>query len=144
MRQRSRTRTKMFGITKKITNRITNKKKKIMKKIILTVVAAMALTTSFAETQSKNSDKRFDMNCDIYRLSEVLGLNDEQMDKVEAIHETFTDDMQTASEVQGMRQRHMIHQAVRKDAREMHRVLTEEQFRDYMRILGVTLRNRHL
>jgi hypothetical protein len=43
-----------------------------MKKIILTVVAAMALTTSFAETQSKNSDKRFDMNCDIYRLSEVL------------------------------------------------------------------------
>ena len=134
----------MFGITKKITNRITNKKKKIMKKIILTVVAAMALTTSFAETQSKNSDKRFDMNCDIYRLSEVLGLNDEQMDKVEAIHETFTDDMQTASEVQGMRQRHMIRQAVRKDAREMHRILTEEQFRDYMRILGVTLRNRHL
>ena len=115
-----------------------------MKKIILTVVAAMALTTSFAETQSKNSDKRFDMNCDIYRLSEVLGLNDEQMDKVEAIHETFTDDMQTASEVQGMRQRHMIRQAVRKDAREMHRILTEEQFRDYMRILGVTLRNRHL
>ena len=115
-----------------------------MKKIILTVVAAMALTTSFAETQSKNSDKRFDMNCDIYRLSEVLGLNDEQMDKVEAIHETFTDDMQTASEVQGMRQRHMIHQAVRKDAREMHRVLTEEQFRDYMRILSVTLRNRQL
>ena len=134
----------MFGITKKITNRITNKKKKIMKKIILTAVAAMALTTSFAETQSKNSDKRFDMNCDIYRLSEVLGLNDEQMDKVEAIHETFTDDMQTASEVQGMRQRHMIHQAVRKDAREMHRILTEEQFRDYMRILGVTLRNRQL
>jgi len=33
---------------------------------------------------------------------------------------------------------------VRKDAREMHRVLTEEQFRDYMHILGVTLRNRHL
>lgn len=27
VRQRSRTRTKMFGITKKITNRITNKKK---------------------------------------------------------------------------------------------------------------------
>ena len=52
-----------------------------MKKIILTVVAAMALTTSFAETQSKNSDKRFDMNCDIYRLSEVLGLNDEQMER---------------------------------------------------------------
>ena len=115
-----------------------------MKKIILTVVAAMALTTSFAETQSKNADKKFDMNCDIYRLSEVLGLNDEQMDKVEAIHETFTDDMQTAAEVQGMRQRHMIHQAVRKDAREMHRILTEEQFRDYMRILGVTLRNRRL
>ena len=134
----------MFGITKKITNRITNKKKKIMKRIVLTLVAAMALTFSFAETQSKNVDKKYDMNCDIYRLSVVLDLSEKQMDAVEEIHNSFTNEMQSLASVKGPRQRFLLHQAVRKDAQQMHRVLSDKQFRDYMRILGVTLHNRRL
>ena len=115
-----------------------------MKKIVLTMVAVMAVTFSFAETRVKNVDKRFDMTCDIYRLSEVLDLDNQQMDAVEVIHDKFSSEMQSLASVKGPKQRHMIHQAVRKEAQQMHRVLNEKQFALYMRILGVTLRNRHL
>ena len=49
-----------------------------MKKVVLTLVAMMAVTFSFAK--SNEADKRFDMSCDIYRLSEVLDLDERQMD----------------------------------------------------------------
>ena len=36
-----------------------------MKKIIVTLVAMMAVTFSFAETNSNNVDRRFDMSCNM-------------------------------------------------------------------------------
>ena len=54
-----------------------------MKKIVLTVIATMAFTFSFAGTKSNNVDKRFDMDCDIYRLSVILDLSEKKMDEVE-------------------------------------------------------------
>ena len=46
-----------------------------MKKIIVTMVAMMAVTFSFAETNSNKVDKRYDMSCNMDRLSEVLALD---------------------------------------------------------------------
>lgn len=115
-----------------------------MKKIVLTVVAAMAFVFSFAGTKAKNVDKRFDMSCDIYRLSEVLDLDEWQMDAVEEIQDNFSSEMQSLASVRGPKQRHMIHEAVRKDARQMKNVLNDKQFNAYMRILAVTLRNRRI
>ena len=113
-----------------------------MKKIVLTLVAMMAVTCSFAK--SNENDKRFDMSCDIYRLSVVLDLDERQMDAVEAILDDFSTEMQSLTTLKGPQQRFRIHQAVRKDAAQMRQVLNDKQFRDYMRILMVTLRNRHL
>jgi hypothetical protein len=115
-----------------------------MKKIVLTVVAMMAVTFSFAGTNAKNVDKKYDMSCDIYRLSTVLDLDDRQMDAVEEIQEQFSNEMQSLASVRGPKQRHMIHEAVRKDASQMRRVLNDKQFGAYMRILFNTLRNRQL
>ena len=109
-----------------------------MKKIVLTLVAMMAVTCSFAK--SNETDKRFD----IYRLSVVLDLDERQMDAVEAILDDFSSEMQSLTTLKGPQQRFRIHQAVRKDAAQMRQVLNDKQFRDYMRILMVTLRNRHL
>ena len=39
-----------------------------MKKIIVTMVAMMAVTFSFAETNSNKVDKRYDMSCNMDRL----------------------------------------------------------------------------
>ena len=70
-----------------------------MKKIVLTLVAMMAVTVSFAK--SNEADKRFDMSCDIYRLSVVLDLDERQMDAVEDIHDKFTSEMQSLASLEG-------------------------------------------
>lgn len=134
-----------------------------MKKILLTIVALMAVTVSFAETKSTNNEnvensyigfdrinfdklnaERFDMSCDMRRLASVLDLNEWQMEAVEAIQNSFTNEMQEIASVRGPQRRHMVHQAVRKDARQMQRVLNDKQFDTYMTLLGATLQNKHL
>ena len=111
-----------------------------MKKIVLTMVAMMAFTFSFAET----TDTRFDMSCDMRRLSALLDLDEWQMEAVEAIHNSFNEEIHELASVRGPWQRHLVHQAVKKDAQQMHRVLNEQQFRTYMSLLGTTLRNKQL
>lgn len=134
-----------------------------MKKILLTIVALMAFTVSFAETKSSNNQnvensyigfdrvnfdkinaERFDMSCDMNRLASVLDLNEWQMEAVEAIQNTFNNEMQSIATKRGPQRRHLVHQAVRKDANQMQRVLNEKQFETYMTLLGATLQNKHL
>ena len=112
-----------------------------MKKVVLTLVALMAVTMSFAKS---NADKRFDMSCDIYRLSVTLDLDEQQMDAVEAIQDNFSSEMQALASEKGPWQRYGVRKAVRKDAEQMRKVLNDKQFREYMRILFATLRNRNL
>ena len=115
-----------------------------MKKIIVTMVAMMAVTFSFAETNSNKVDRRYDMSCNMDRLSEVLALDENQEDAVESIHNNFNTELQSLASVRGPLQRHMLHQAVRKDAHQMKQVLNDKQFALYMRIVFNTLRNRQL
>ena len=115
-----------------------------MKKMIVTLVAMMAVTFSFAETNSNNVDRRFDMSCNMDRLSEVLALDEDQAEAVETIHNNFNTELQSLASVRGPIQRHLVHQAVRKDAQKMKSVLNEKQFGLYMRIMLNTLRNRQL
>jgi len=130
-----------------------------MKKIVLTMVALMTMSLSYAETKSvksetnvenidrffvKNHDTRFDINVDMRRLATTLDLNDYQMEAVEVIMNNFIDDMQSAGEKWGPYRRHLVHQAVSKDVRQMQRVLNDKQFDTYMTLLGATLRNKGL
>ena len=115
-----------------------------MKKMVLTLVAMMAVTFSFAETKSNDVDTRFDMSCDMHRLSALLDLNEWHMEAVEAIQNSFTNEMLSLASVKGPQVRHMVHQAVRKDAHQMKRVLNDKQFDTYMLLLVTTLKNKHL
>lgn len=116
----------------------------IMKKMILTIVALMAFTFSFAETKADKIENRFDMSYDMRRLSALLDLNEWQMEAVEAIHNSFNSEIQSLATTRGPKLRHLVHQAVRKDAYQMKRVLNDEQFDTYMLLLTTTLHNRHL
>jgi hypothetical protein len=78
------------------------------------------------------------------RLSEVLALDEDQAEAVETIHDNFNNELKSLASVRGPIQRHMVHQAVRKDAQKMKNVLNKEQFGLYMRIMLNTLRNRQL
>ena len=128
-----------------------------MKKIVLTLVAVMAFTLSFAETKSYGTDKsaegndvslvnnfntRFVINCDIRRLAAVLDLDEWQTEAVEASLNSFNEDVKSLSAVSGPRLGFQIHQALKKDAFQMRRVLNEQQFNTYMRLLLLTLRNQ--
>lgn len=115
-----------------------------MKKMIVTLVAMMAVTFSFAETNSNNVDRRFDMSCNMDRLSEVLALDEDQAEAVETIHDNFNNELKSLASLRGPIQRHLVHQAVRKEAQKMKNVLNKEQFGLYMRIMLNTLRNRQL
>ena len=112
--------------------------------MIVTLVAMMAVTFSFAETNSNNVDRRFDMSCNMDRLSEVLALDEDQAEAVETIHNNFNSELNSLASVRGPIQRHLVHQAVRKEAQKMKNVLNKEQFGLYMRIMLNTLRNRQL
>ena len=111
-----------------------------MKKVLLTMVALMAFSFSYAETENS----RFDISCDMRRLSVLLDLNEWQMEAVEAIQNSFNNEMQSLASVRGPRVRHLVHQAVRKDAERMQRVLNDKQFDTYMQLLVTTLRNKRL
>jgi hypothetical protein len=130
-----------------------------MKKIVLTMVAAMAFTFSFAETKSDKADKgaenffrsfvinddtRFDMSCDMHRLAAVLDLDEWQTEAVEAAQNCLNNEIQSLASVRGPQLRHLVHQAVMKDAQQMKRVLNDKQFATYMMLLGTTLHNKHL
>lgn len=115
-----------------------------MKKIVLTMVALMAVTFSFAETKTNDVDKRFDMTCNMHRLSVVLDLDEWQMEAVEAAQNCLNNEIQSLASVRGPQLRHLVHQAVMKDAQQMKRVLNDKQFATYMMLLGTTLHNKHL
>jgi hypothetical protein len=115
-----------------------------MKKIVLTMIATMAFTFCFAETRSNNVDTRFDMSCDMHRLSAILDLDEWQMEAVEAAQNCLNNEIQSLASVRGPQLRHLVHQAVMKDAQQMKRVLNDKQFATYMMLLGTTLHNKHL
>ena len=130
-----------------------------MKKIVLTLVALMTMSFCYAETESfraennvghfmmnfmKNQDNRFDMSVDMRRLAVTLDLDDRQMEFVEAIHNSFCNEMEELASLRGPQRRHLVHQAVRKDIHQMQRVLNDKQFDTYMTLLGATLQNKHL
>lgn len=118
-----------------------------MKKMILTVVAMMTMMCGFAKTDDYKVEKnveRYDMTCDMRRLAVKLDLTSAQMDAVQVIQDIFNEEMQSAASARGFERRAIVHQAVRKDVEQMHRVLNDKQFQTYMILLGTTLHNKHL
>ena len=119
-----------------------------MKKIVLVVTAMMAVTFCNAETENTNrvvnNVEDYNMSIDMRRLAVTLGLTQDQMETVKDIHNNFSDEMLEAGRQTGPEREVMVDKAVRKDVHSMHYVLTDKQFRTYMRLLGTTLRNKGL
>lgn len=118
-----------------------------MKKIILTVVALMTLTFGYAKTVNYSAERntdRYDMSFDMRRLAAKLDLTANQMEAVQVIQDNFCNDMMSAASARGHARRFQVHQAVRKDVQQMHRVLNDKQFGVYMMLLGATLQNKGL
>lgn len=120
-----------------------------MKKIVLTLVAMLSLTSMFAEesnsvnVNSAVADK-YVMNINTKALSRTLGLDFDEARDVEIINKNFSDEMLKVAALKGEDRTKAYKKAVNKNLAYMHAVLSYDQYREYVKLLNVTLNNRGL
>ena len=118
-----------------------------MKKIVLTVAAVMSMTMAFAAGENDNNTattNAYKFNLSTYALSRALNLNQDQVDVVEDINRTFSAEMMNAAVSDSSEREAKVNAAIRKDLSYMHYVLNNSQYREYVKLLNVTLNNRGL
>ena len=118
-----------------------------MKKIVLTVVAVMSMTVAFAAGENDNNTattNAYKFNLSTYALSRALNLNQDQVDVVEDINRTFSAEMMNAAVSDSSEREAKVNAAIKKDLSYMHYVLNNSQYREYVKLLNVTLNNRGL
>ena len=111
-----------------------------MKKIVLTVAAVMSMTMAFAAGENDNNNTTTNANA----LSRALNLNYDQVDVVEDINRTFATEMMNASVADNSERDAKVQSAIKKDLSYMRYVLNDRQYREYVKLLNVTLNNRGL
>ena len=120
-----------------------------MKKIVLTMVAVMSMTMGFAANENDNNNNNattsaYKFNVSTYALSRALNLNYDQVDVVEDINRTFATEMMNASVADNSERDAKVQSAIKKDLSYMRYVLNDRQYREYVKLLNVTLNNRGL
>lgn len=124
-----------------------------MKRLFMTVMAVLSMSVTFAGNEvageaSKSADdnsvdaKVYDLNYNVRRLAETLGLTTAQMNTVEALNRIYRDNVKTAAEAQGSERKALLDGAVEKDLKNMRHILTPEQFSKYQMLVNLTLANR--
>lgn len=119
-----------------------------MKRLFLVVVAVLSMTATFAENGYKKPVNHnieayvFDVN--VYRLGEVLSLNNSQYDAVREINDVFQYDLKRAGVSNEKNRQRMLDKAVTKNLYNMRQVLDTKQYRTYLMLLNATFSNRGL
>ena len=115
--------------------------------MFLTVVAVLSMTMTFAENENLNSAESasaYNMAVNYDKLANCLSLSIDQAEAVHDIHSSFCADMMNAAAANPDERDTMVKKAVRKDLMYMHYVLTEDQYRTYLKLLNATFNNRGL
>ena len=120
-----------------------------MKKLILSVALLLATgLTANAEGENSNSVnmvEAYDINVNINSLARYLELSKDQIESVDNIQKVFSESLRCAAVSGGQESRkNMVRNAIKYDLKNMRYILTEEQYKKYVRILNVTLNNRKI
>ncbi len=119
-----------------------------MKKIMVLAVALFAIaTTTFAADENAsatNATAAYNMNVRMGSLANALALNIDQVEAVADVHKNFTADMMNAASASTEERGELIDKAINKDLKYMHSILDSNQYRKYVMLLNVTLKNRGL
>ena len=118
-----------------------------MKKIVLTIDALMSMTMTFAENESAanlNTVESYNMTVNMGKLSQALGLSQDQVESVAEVHKTFSAEMMFAAQYGKDERAKMVDKAINKDLAYMNYILNRDQYRKYLLLLNVTLVNRGL
>ncbi len=115
--------------------------------MILTVVALMSMTMTFAENESAaniNTTEAYDMTVNMNKLSQALGLSDDQVEAVSEIHKSFCAEMMFAAQYGKDEREKRVDNAIKRDLAYMNYILNRDQYRKYLMLLNVTMLNRGL
>ena len=120
-----------------------------MKKIVLTLVAVLSLTSVFAEDANSTSANnveaaKYEININSKSLARTLGLDYYTANNVELVNKDFSNDMQKAASLTCQDRARAFKKAINRNLSYMHRLLDEDQYREYVKLLNVTLNNRGL
>lgn len=116
-----------------------------MKKFILTVVALMSMTMTFAENEKAanlNTTESYNMTVNMNKLSQALGLSNDQVQAVSEIHKSFSAEMMFAAQYGKEECEQRVDNAIKRDLAYMNYILNQEQYRKYLTLLNITLHNR--
>ena len=108
-------------------------------------IAMLSMTMTFAENEKAENVtnvEAYDMSVNMRKLSVALGLNTDQMEAVESIHNTFNAEMQLAAQADESDRKELVNKAIERDIKWMHYVLNQKQYRTYLMLLNATLNNR--
>ena len=78
------------------------------------------------------------------RIMNRMNLDLDQVDVVEDINRTLATEMMNASVAEGSERESKVQNAIKKDLSYMRYILNDRQYREYVKLLNVTLNNRGL
>ena len=116
-----------------------------MKKLFLTVVALMSMTMTFAENENAanlNTMESYNMTVNMNKLTQALGLSNDQVQAVSEIHKSFSAEMMFAAQYGKEERDQRVNNAIKRDLAYMNYILNQDQYRKYLMLLNVTLHNR--
>ena len=101
------------------------------------------IITSEIDKSSHNVEINYDFNVNYNKLSEYLKLNDRNFQKVKNAHDSFCEEMLTASRTSNLAERDSIIQnSIENEVRSMKDVLSNKQYRKCSKIFNATLNNQ--
>lgn len=122
-----------------------------MKKIVLTLVALMSMTLSFAADENSSKvnaasldNAKYEMNINVYSLGRTLRLDGDTQEIVSYISNDLSKDLAKAGQANGEERTKLYKKAINHNLSYMRSVLDSDQYREYVKLLNVTLNNRGL
>ena len=95
------------------------------------------------DKSNHNVEMNYDFNVNYKKLSEYLKLNDRNFQKVKNVHDSFCEEMLIASKTNNLAERDSIIQnSIENEVRNMKNVLSNKQYRKFIKIFNATLNNQ--
>ena len=101
------------------------------------------IIASEIDKASHNVELNYDFNVNYNKLSEYLKLNDRNFQKVKNVHDSFCEEMLIASRTNNLAERDsIIKSSIENEVRNMKDVLSNKQYRKFIKIFNATLNNQ--
>lgn len=115
-----------------------------MKKIFLALTVVLSVSTSAFAGNSSNNSAAWNMEINTYKLGRFLDLKGQQYDDVLMISEHFSDELRKVNFVKEEDKAKRLRTAVYGNLKLMKNTLTDAQYKKYVHLVNVTLKNKGL